>query len=424
LSSTEKIGIMLLDLGEPPEYDEFTYYSFRDYAKTLVDVGLVNRKFLEEDRGTILMDKKSLNLENGADGSQLVDAWLNPISGKSSKARRKPPVSHIIRESTEGQRYLRKEGRGRGEPDFYEMYGFDVCQKWQMMGGRSPFFDQSMFIKDEVKDSLETKFGKKISVRMAYGMDPVPGKKRQTVDAEIKDFLKKDKITHLLVAEHFNVFTDVTSDLYLRKKIENSLKDAKSKIPVSYTNQLGENDSFAMGVAAKIQDEMKILPERANVMIALSHDGIPPMKVGDYDGEKDSYQENSRRVFDTTRKKIMATVKSKGRFDVVQVFAREMEHPYTGNRNVLTPKRALDMAVSKKFDHYIEIPYEFPADGVHVLIKLRQSYGIDPPRWNSVFETNFPYKSLKAKITSAYFYPEYKIRAYYTEITNVLDGLL
>ncbi|MCK5292472.1 MAG: ferrochelatase [Thermoplasmata archaeon] len=424
MSSSENIGILLLDLGEPPEYDEYTYYSFRDYAKTLVDIGLISKEFLEEDRGTVLMDRESLNLDNGTNGSEYLDAWLKPVKGSGAKPRKKPAVSGIIRGSTEGQRYLRNKGRGRGEPDFYEMYGFDVCQKWQMMGGRSPFFDQSMSIKDEVRDGLETSYGKKISVRMAYGMDPVPSKQKQTVDAVIKDFVEKDKIAHLLVAEHFNVFTDVTSDLYLRKKIEDSLKEVKSKIPVSYTNQLGENDSFAMGVAAKIQDEMKILPERTNVMIALSHHGLPPTKVGDYDGEKDSYQENSKRVFDTTRKKIMTTVQRKGRFDVVQVFAREMEHPYTGNHNVLAPRRALDMAVSRRFDHYIEIPYEFPADGVHVLIKLRQSYGIDPPRWNSVFETNFPYKSLKAKITSAYFYPEYKIRAYYSEITRVLDRLL
>lgn len=424
MSSTEKIGILLLDLGEPPEYDEYTYYSFRDYAKTLVDIGLISREFLEEDRGTVLMDRESLHLDNGTNGSEYLDAWLNPVNGHGTKPRKKPAVSSIIRGSTEGQRYLRNKGPGRGEPDFYEMYGFDVCQKWQMMGGRSPFFDQSMSIKDEVRDGLETRYGKKISVRMAYGMDPFPSQEKQTVDAVIKDFVEKDKITHLLVAEHLNVFTDVTSDLYLRKKIEDSLREVKSKIPVSYANQLGENDSFAMGVAAKIQDEMKILPERTNVMIALSHHGLPPMKVGEYDGEKDSYQENSKRVFDITRKKIMTTVQRKGRFDVVQVFTREMEHPYTGNHNVLVPRRALDMAVSRRFDHYIEIPYEFPADGVHVLIKLRQSYGIDPPRWNNVFETNFPYKSLKAKITSAYFYPEYKIRAYYSEITRVLDRLL
>ncbi|MEE9116624.1 MAG: ferrochelatase [Thermoplasmata archaeon] len=424
MSSSEKIGILLLDLGEPPEYDEYTYYSFRDYAKTLVDIGLVSGEFLEEDRGTVLMNRESLNLDNGTNGSEYLDAWLKPVSGRGSKPRMKPAVSSIIKGSTEGQRYLRNKGRGRGEPDFYEMYGFDVCRRWQMMGGRSPFFDQSMSIKEEVKDSLRIRYGNRISIRFAYGMDPVPSKQKQTVDTVIKDFMKKDKITHLLVAEHFNVFTDVTSDLYLRKKIENSLKEAKSKLPVSYTNQLGENDSFAMGVAAKIQDEMKILPERTNVMIALSHHGLPPTKVGDYDGKLDSYQENSKRVFDTTRKKIMTTVQRKGRFDVVPVSARETEHPYKGNHSALTPKRALDMAVSKGFNQYIEIPYEFPADGVHVLVKLRLSYGIDPPRWNSVFETNFPYKSIKAKITSAYFYPEYKARAYYSEITNVLDGLL
>jgi hypothetical protein len=415
---------MLLDLGEPPEYNEGTYYSFRDYAKTLVDVGLVSKEFLEEDRGTVLMDKKSLNLDNGTDGSELVDAWLNPFEGKASKARKRPPVSKMIRESTDGHRYSRKAGKGRGEPDFYEMYGFDVYQKWQMMGGRSPFHDQSLSIKDEVRQQLEMRYGKKIAIRLAYGMDPVPKEKKQTVDAAINDFVKKDKISHLLVAEHFNVFTDITSDLYLRKKISESLKESKSKIPVSYTNQLGENDSFGMGVAGKIQDELRILPERANVMIALSHHGLPPTKVGDYDGEKDSYQENSKRVFDTTRKKILATVKNKGRIHIVQVFAREMEQPYMNNHGILTPRRALDMAVSRRFDHYIDIPYEFMADGVHVLIKLRQSYGIDPPRWNNVFETNFPYKSLKAKITSAYFYPEYRIRAYYTEIVNVLEALL
>jgi hypothetical protein len=283
------------------------------------------------------------------------------------------------------------------------MYGFDVYQKWQMMGGRSPFHDQSLSIKDEVRQQLEMRYGKKIAIRLAYGMDPVPKEKKQTVDAAINDFVKKDKISHLLVAEHFNVFTDITSDLYLRKKISESLKESKSKIPVSYTNQLGENDSFGMGVAGKIQDELRILPERANVMIALSHHGLPPTKVGDYDGEKDS---------------------NKGRIHIVQVFAREMEQPYMNNHGILTPRRALDMAVSRRFDHYIDIPYEFMADGVHVLIKLRQSYGIDPPRWNNVFETNFPYKSLKAKITSAYFYPEYRIRAYYTEIVNVLEALL
>jgi hypothetical protein len=247
------IGIMLLDLGEPPEYDENTYYSFRDYAKTLVDAGLVGKEFLEEDRGTVLMDRASLNLDNGSNGSEYLDAWLKPVVGKGSATRKKPPVSGMIRESTEGQRFLRKKGRGKGEPDFYEMYGFDVCRKWQMMGGRSPNFDQSMSIKNEVKDHLEMKYGEKVSVRMAYGMDPVPGEDNQTVAAVIKDFVQKDKITHLIVAEHFNVFTDVTSDLYLRKKISESLKEAKSKIPVSYTNQLGENDSFAMGVAVLLR---------------------------------------------------------------------------------------------------------------------------------------------------------------------------
>jgi len=192
LGNSEKLGILLLDLGEPPEYDENTYYSFRDYAEALVDVGLVSKEFLVEDRGTVLMDRKSLNLGDDSKGSELLDAWLKPINGKSSKARKRPAVSGIIRESTEGQRYLRKKGRGQGEPDFYEMYGFDVFQKWQMMGGSSPFHDQSLSIKNEVKQQLENKFGKKIAVRLAYGMDPIPSKKKQTFSIPLGESAKTE----------------------------------------------------------------------------------------------------------------------------------------------------------------------------------------------------------------------------------------
>ncbi|MCK4445250.1 MAG: hypothetical protein KAW09_11945 [Thermoplasmata archaeon] len=421
---TGKIGILLLDVGEPPVYDESTYYSFRDYVKTLVDIGMVRQEFLKEDRGTVLRNKGSLGLDDDPDESKMVDAWLNPFDGKASTPRKKPPIAGIIRESMDGVRFLRNKGPGRGEPDFYEFYGFDVCQKWQMMGGTSPFYEQSLFLKEEVKQQLERKFGKNIVVRMAYGMDPVPGEKKQTPEAVIGDLMKKDEISHLVVAEHFNVFTDIVNDFYLRRKVSDALKKVKSKIPVSFTNQLGENEAFGMGVVTKVVDEMKILPNKANVMIALSHHGLPPMVVGDYDGRKDSYQENSRRIFNSTRKKIMKGVKRKGRFDVVQVFVREMEDMSMDSHGELTPTRALNMAVSRKFDYYIDIPYEFTADGVHVLIKQRQAYGINPPRWNSIFETNFPYKSLKAKITSAYFYPEYRIRAYYLEILNVLKSLL
>lgn len=424
MSATGKIGILLLDIGEPTVYDASTYESFRDYMTSLVDMGIVSKEFLKEDRGTVLKDKTSLGLYEGAKKDQLVDAWLNPVKGKYTTPRKKPPVAGIIREPMDSVRFLKDEGQGRGEPDFYEYYGFDVCQKWQMMGGTSPYYEQSLEIKEQVREQLERKYGKKVVVRLAYGMDPIPSTTKQTPEVAIRQLVKKDKISHLLVAEHLNVFSDVVNDCYLRKKVFDALKKLKSKIPVSFTKQLGESEAFGMGVVAKVIDEMKIIPEKSNVMIALSHHGIPPVRVGDYDGRKDSYQENSKKVFDGTRKMIMSGVKRKGRFDVVQVYVREMEDPSLESHGELTAKRALDMAVSKKFDYYIDIPYEFTADGVHVLVKQRQAYGINPPRWNSVFESNFPYKSLKAKITSAYFYPEYRVRAYYTEIENVLTGLL
>lgn len=424
MGASEKIGVLLLDVGEPPEYNKHTYLSFRNYAELLVNLGFVGKKVLKEDRGTMLQDKKKLFLGQEANDGELVDAWLAPHKDKPTTIRRKTGHPTIYPGSVEPQYLLRNKGPGKGEPDFYEMYGFDVCRMWQMMGGFSPYHYQALAIKEKVKEQLEKKFKKKVAVKFAYGMDPFPHEKKQTPDVVIKDLIKKDKITHLLVAEHVNIFTDVTNDLYLRKKVSDALKKTKSKLPVSYTNQLGENDALNMGLAAKVSDELKILPERSKAMIALSNHGLPPTMVGEYDGSKDSYHENAKKVFETAKKTVMQATKKKGRRDIVQVFVRPMEGPDMRNQKVLTPRRALDMAVSRGFNYYVDIPYEMPADGVHVLVKLRQAYGINPPTWNRSFETNFPYKSLKAKITSAYFYPEYRTRAYYLEILKVLEGLL
>ncbi len=424
MGTSEKIGILLLDMGEPPEYNERTYYSFRSYVEALVNIGFVDKKVLKEDKGTILQKRENLFPYDSTAGPELVDAWLKPHKEKASTSRKKKGHPGILPQLVDSYSYLKAKGPGKGEPDFYEMYGFEVCRRWQLMRGFSPYYHQALKVKEHVKKMLEKKFEDKIAVRFAYGQDPVPHEKEQTPDVVIKDLVKKDKISHLLVAEHMNIFSDVTTTLYLRKMVEDALKEIKSKIPVSYINQLGENEAMNMGLIAKVSDELKILPERSKVMIALSNHGLPPAKVGDYDGSKDSYHENAEKVFQVAKNKITQTVKRKGRLEVVQVFVRQMARGFENDTKVLTPKRALNMAVSRGYNYYIDIPYEMPADGVHVLVKLRQSYGIDPPKWNTSYETNFPYKSLKAKITSAHFYPEYRTQAYYMEIWNVLDGLL
>lgn len=423
METSKKIGILLLDMGEPPEYDEHTYYSFRNYAETLVNVGIVDKKVLKEDKGTILQKKVNLFPSEEPSDRAMVDAWLKEHKEKATTSRRKKGFRGPMPQIVDSYSYLKNKGPGKGEPDFYEMYAFEVCRRWHLMQGFSPYYHQSLAVKEHVKKMLEKKFGDRIAVRFAYGMDPIPHEKEQTPEIAIKNFVEKDKIAHLVIAEHLNIFNDVTTTQFLRGLVEEALKKIKSKIPVSYTNQLGENEAMNMGLIAKVADELKILPEKSKVMIALSNHGIPPTKVGDYDGSKDSYHENADKVFKTAKDRIIKTVKRKGGFDVVQVFVRQMEGGFENDMDVLTPRKALDMAVSRGYNYYIDIPYEMPADGVHVLVKLRQSYGIDPPRWNAVYETNFPYKSLKAKITSAYFYPEYRTQAYYMEILRVLNGL-
>jgi len=48
---TPKIGVLLLGFGEPPEYNEHTYYSFRNLGKSLIDMGIIPKIALRAKRG-------------------------------------------------------------------------------------------------------------------------------------------------------------------------------------------------------------------------------------------------------------------------------------------------------------------------------------------------------------------------------------
>lgn len=55
-----KIGVILLDHGEPPEYNEYTYNSFRNFAHSLIMMGMIPKVVLKAKRGTILMDRNNI----------------------------------------------------------------------------------------------------------------------------------------------------------------------------------------------------------------------------------------------------------------------------------------------------------------------------------------------------------------------------
>jgi hypothetical protein len=157
------------------------------------------------------------------------------------------------------------------------------------------------------------------------------------------------------------------------------------------------------------------------VAIFLSNHGFPLTKVGKYDAASDRYHENARRAFESAKKAILGKVNWNGRLEVEQVFGQFLEEKYNpGGRNT-RPLDALKRVKKEGIDRIIDIPYEFPGDSVDALVKLRQAYGMEPPKWDGNFETHIKPMGIPVKICSALFHPEHRINAYFDRACDAVD---
>ena len=423
-----KVGVILMDHGEPPIYDEHTYYSFRNFATCLIEMGFIPRFVLKFDRGTILQNRNEIYAAEPSPNPELIDAKLRPYSGPAKyipeAQRLRITLSGIYPKGTKPHYLARKTGPGYGEPDFYEMYGFEIYDRWQSMGGRSPFYEQTQPQKEEVARRLKQRYGDDIIVRYAYGIDPIPDEAVQTPHRVVRELIEED-ITHLAVAEHFSVVSDSMSTHHTRKHVRHAVHELGEEIPIVFADQLGGRESFNEGVVLKVKEELDELPGGADVAIFLSNHGFPLTKAGRYDASKDCYHENVKMVYESAKRAIEEGVSWEGEFEVFQVFGQFTEPKYNPESAMLTPLRALEMASSRNFEYVVDIPYEFPGDSVDVLVKLRNAYGIKTlPQWNEMFETRLKHGETNVKITSANFHPEHWIESYYQVAVEAVERLV
>lgn len=424
-----KVGVVLLDHGEPPEYNEHTYHSFRDFATSLIHMNFVPKIVLKFDKGTILQDSNHLYADRESASPALIDSKLKPYAGKAHYI---PKVEKsrmtrfgFYRKGTKPHYLARKEGWGYGEPDYYEMYGFEIHNRWSLMGGRSPFYEQTQPQKEEVKKRLEKEYGDEIVVRYAYGIDPYPHKKIQTPMAVINELVKDESITHLVVSEHFSVTADSMSTFHLRKHSEHALHETGADIPLTFAEQLGGMEAFNEGIVLKVKEELEQLPKDANVAVFLSNHGFPTTKIGTYDASTDCYHQNVKDVFESAKQAIVQDVKWDGEFTVMQIFGQFLGEEYNPRQKMMSPRRALDVVSSQGYTHVVDIPYEFPGDSVDILVKLRQAYGLkELPDWNEKYETRLKHNEVKVKITSANFYPEHWIESYRQRTVDAIDRVV
>ncbi|MCK5345790.1 MAG: ferrochelatase, partial [Candidatus Heimdallarchaeota archaeon] len=309
------------------------------------------------------------------------------------------------------------------EPDFYQFYGFEIYRRWLLMDNHSPFYEQTQPQKEEVKRRLEEKYGDQIIVRYAYGIDPFPEKKNQSPHHVAMELVKSG-CEGIAVAEHFHVISDSMSKYHCRQHVLEGVRPTETKLPVIFANQIGGHPELDKGVVLKVKDELEAIKPNTDVAIFLSNHGFPVSKIGKYDATSDSYHDNVRRVFESTKKAIMKGIDWSGRFDVIQVFGQFLEEKYNPNGINTRPLDALKNVADGGFQKVIDIPFEFPGDTVDALIKLRQAYGINPPSWDQNFETYFEREGIPVKICSALFHQEYRIKAYFDRACEAVEKCL
>lgn len=411
-NSPNKIGVLMINHGEPTCYNATTYYDFRAFMEHMINVGIVPQSLINIDTGTILIDEKN---EHWAPfwKRSLIDAWGNKYKGfaifvPGNKKMGVPP------------HYLKIFGKGRGEPDIFEYAGLEAYKTWKKMGGKSPYREQTVPQMKNVSRILKEKYGNKVIIKFAYGFEhgDIENATREILD---------ENIDVLVVAPQVVVGSYFEGTLHWIKEVHDVLNEhvLRSGKSVSFieTKQIGMQSEFIEGIVMKVKDELSNIPANANVAIFLSNHGFPLTKCGNYDCQSDPYHHYAKEIFDRAKRAIINNINWQGRLEVFQVYAESAEEDADPKNEMLSPLEGLNYAKSHGFTYIIDIPYEFLGDCMDTLIGLREAFGVEP-KWNNKFETEFDYNGVHVKITSAFYYPKYREKAYYNCINDEIEKLL
>ena len=418
-----RIGVILLDHGEPPEYNEHTYYSFRGFAQSLVSMGMIPTVALKAKRGTILVDRKNIFGKDPRRNPELIDAWLALHNKPASFIRARKKIFGLIPAPREAHNLLKKAGPGKDEPDLYQLYGFEIYRRWLLMNNHSPFYEQTQPQKEEVRQRLEERYGDRVLVRFAYGIDPFPEKEEQCPHHIVGQLIKAG-CDSIAVAEHFHVISDSMSKYHCRQHVLEGVHQCGTNTPVVFAEQIGGHPEFNRGIVLKVREELTAFEPGTDVAFFLSNHGFPVNKIGRYDAASDCYHENARKVFESARNAILENIEWSGRIEVVQVFGQFLDEKYNPGGIKARPLDAIRRVAADGFYDVIDIPYEFLGDTVDILVKLRQAYGINPPFWDEKFETRTESYGVSVKICSALFYPEYRVNAYFDRACAAIERCL
>ncbi|MFZ6005292.1 MAG: hypothetical protein ACOYXM_15310 [Actinomycetota bacterium] len=411
-----RVGVLLADHGEPPEYNQWTYESFREFFQHLIAMGIIPAWLTALETGTILYDADCPACTEPSDSPRLIDAWLRPHDG---------PAAFVPASDSLPAHYVLPGGPGFREPDIFEHVGLSAWHEWQRMGGRSPNYDEKLIKKQAVIERLRAAYGDDLAVRVGYGIDPRLGGGRQGIREALDALVNRERIDTLVVVYHGVGFSDIMQTHHLRHQIAEHLETlGVADTAVRYAQPLGTTDHYVAAIVDKVKAELAVLPPEAPVAIHLSGHGLSRTMCGDYDCGADAYHRYAAELFEQVKTALEAAVDRPGLTGVFHIYGDSGEGDADPDNEVTSPIEGLDARAAEGWTHVVDIPYEFDSNSRDTLIVLRQGYNRPQPDWNQAYESHFSYKNLQVKIANANGGEAHKTDALEAVTHAALGGLI
>jgi len=411
-----RIGLLVADHGEPPEYNDDTYYSFRDFVAGLMETGVIPSWLRYVDTGTIAWDAGCPGCEHSRPDARLTDAWLRPHAG---------PGVFVPASPTTAAHYVVPGGPGLGEPDVFEHAGLRTWGEYRQMGGRSPNYDEKLPRTEALLAHLRTRYGDRLAVRVGAMIDPRIGGARQGIEEAAEALVRRDRVQTIVVAYMGVGFSDIMQTHHLRHHLQRTLASlGVPDMPVRYAKPLGTTDAYVDGIVDRVRRELASIPNGEPVAVHLSGHGLPTGTCGDYDCGADAYHRSSADLFARTAQALRSRITRSGRWGVFHLYGEGADPDNDPDGKIDSPLEALAKRKADGYRHVIDIPHEFDANSRDTLIVLRAGYGRQAPDWNTELESRFERDGLQVKLANVSGGDHHKIRARETVVDDALQGLV
>lgn len=408
-----RVGILVMDHGEPPVYNQDTYWSFRAFIDHLMQMEVIPSWLRTLDLGTVLQDTGCYACPQPRSDAKLIDAWLRPHTGPTIFV---PPTSDSL-----PPHHVMPGGPGLGEPDIFEHAGLQIWDEWRRMGGRSPNYDEKLTKKRSLIARLKRAYGD-IPIRVGYGIDPRIGGGHQGIAQAVAALVNRDRVDSIVALYHGVGFSDIMQTHMLRHEVHATLEELGAKVAVRWAEPLGTSAHYTSAIVEMVRREVSALPDDAVVAVHLSGHGLSTTTCGGYECGEDAYHAYAKGLFARVSKAVRAAVKRPGRFGIFSVFADGSEGDADPDNRVDSPMEGLAKRKAARFTHVIDVPFEFDSNSRDTLIILRDAYRRPIPDWNSAYESRFVSNGIRVKITSASGGDAHKIAAFEDVARTALSG--